>query len=208
MQMPKYGPKTVPNDKKFGPKDGLEGRPRDEEINAYKVYMVGSGEDRLPEPRVLSQVLNARERDEKGHPTQFVQEVAPASEERPWPICKLYDKKAAREAEEAKRRASKTSKVKEQSKQLEVRWTVSDNDLGHRMVRLKEFLEKGWKVEIVFGSKRKGWTKRRQADPEEARKVLEKIRKAVGEVEGAHERRMQGEVGKEAILSFEGKAKK
>lgn len=207
VQVQSYA-KTGPNGRTFGPKDGPERRPRDEEIRAFKIYVVRPKDDRLPEPRFLSEVLDARERDEKGRPTQFIQEVSPPSEERPYPICRVYDKKAAREAEEAKRKASKTTKMKWQSKQLEVSWTVSDNDLGHRMARLKEFLEKGWRVEIVFGSKRKGWMDRREASPEEARSVLEKIRKTVGEVEGAQEKQMQGKVGQDAILSFEGKAKK
>lgn len=192
----------------FGPKDGPERRPRDEEIQAFKVYVARPEDTRLTEPQFLSEVLDARERDEKGRPTQFVQEVSPPSEERLYPICRVYDRKAAREAEEARRKASKTTKMKWQSKQLEVSWTVSDNDLGHRMARLKEFLEKGWRVEIVFGSKRKGWMDRREASPEEVRNVLEKIRRAVGEVEGAQEKQMQGKVGQDAILSFEGKAKK
>ncbi len=199
---------TEPNSKiPFGPKDGR--RPRDEEINAFKVHMVRPEDGRLTEPQFLSEVLEARERDERGRPTQFVQEVSSPSEGRPYPVCKMYDKKAAREAEEAKRKAAKATKMKWQSKQLEISWAVSENDLGHRMARLKEFLKKGWRVEIVFGSKRKsGWMEKREASPEEANSVLEKIRKTVSEVEGAQERQMQGKVGQEAILSFEGKATK
>lgn len=172
--------------------------------------MVRPSDSRLTEPSLLSDILSSRERDEKGHYTQFVQEVSPSSEDRPYPVCRMFDKKAAREAEEARRKAARTMKrTKGQSKQLDLRWTVSDNDLKHRMVLLRGFLEKGWKVEIVFGSQRKsGWAKRREASLEEANGVLEKIRKAVGEIEGAQEREMQGEVGKGAVLLFEGKAKK
>ncbi|CAF9908027.1 hypothetical protein IMSHALPRED_006561 [Imshaugia aleurites] len=195
--------------KQFGPKDSSARRPRDEEINAHKVYLVRPEDSRLTEALLLSEVLAARERDEKGRPTQFVQEVSPPTEEIAYPVCKIYDKKAAREAEEAKRKASKITKMKWQTKQLELGWSVSDNDLGYRLARLKEFLQKGWRVEMVFGSKRKsGWNEKREASLEEANKVLGKIRKTVGEVEGAQERQMQGEVGKEAILFFEGKAKK
>lgn len=209
LQMQSYANAAPTGKISYGPKDGPDRRPRDEEIDAFKVCMVRPEDGRLTEPQFLSEVLEARSRDEKGRPTQFVQEVSPRSEERPYPVCKMYDKKAAREAEEAKRRASKATKMKWQSKQLEVSWAVSDNDLGHRLARVKEFLEKGWRVEIVFGSKRKsGWGERKEVILEEAEKVLEKIRKAVGEVKGAQERQMQGMVGKEAILSFEGKAKK
>lgn len=187
-------------------------RPRDDEISAYKVYLV-QPDTRLSEPLYLSDVLARRALDEKGRFTQFVQEVsaAAADEERPYPVCKLYDKKAVREAEEARRKTARAMKRTGagKSKQLDLSWTMSDNDLGHRMAKLREFLEKGWRVEIVFGSQRRsGWTKKREASEEEARGVLEKIRKAVGEVEGAQEREMQGAVGKEAVLIFVGKAKK
>lgn len=198
------------NKRSFGPKHGLteRRRARDEGINAVKVHMVDPQDERLAAPRLLSEVLEARERDEKGRPTQFVQEVSPPSGERAYPVCKMFDKKAAREAEEARRKAGRATKAKWQEKRLEVSWTVSDNDLAHRMARLREFLDKGWRVEVVFGSKRKGWNERREAGPEEANKVLEKIRKAVGQVEGAQEKQMQGRVGKEAVLLFEGKARK
>ena len=170
--------------------------------------MVRPEDERLAPPQFLSEVLAARARDDRGRPTQFVQEVSPPSPERPYPVCRLFDKKAAREAEEARRKAGRAGRTKWQAKQLEVSWTVSDNDLAHRMARLREFLEKGWRVEVVFGSKRKGWMGRREPSAEEAGAVLEKIRKVVGEVEGAQEKQMQGQVGKEAVLLFEGKARK
>ena len=183
--------------------------PRDEEIKAFKVYMVRPEDNRLTEPLPTFEVLESRQRDDKGRPIQFLQEVAPANVEagRYHPICKMFDKKAVREAELAKRKSGKEKRI--QQKQLEVSWTMTDNDLSHRLSRLKEFLEKGWKVEILFGTKRKGWMGRREPSQEEIKRVLERIRGAVGEVDGAKEwRGMQGKEGGEAVLSFEGRAKK
>ena len=183
--------------------------PRDEEIKANRIYLVNPETGKLSEPVSLLDVLDTRLKDEKGRPTQFLQEVAPASpeEDRPYPICKMFDKKYVREVETAKQKAKK--ETKQQTKQLEISWTVSDNDLSYRLVRLKEFLEKGWKVELVFGAKRKGWMGRRKATPEDIERVLGRINSAVGEVEGAKEwKPMQGVVGEQAILSYEGKAKK
>lgn len=197
----------------FGPKDSPPPRhPRDEEISASKVQMVlPAPTSQLSAPLPLTTVLSSRARDEKGRFTQFVQEVASArSPQRPYPVCKMMDKKAAREAEEAQRKAARANKATGPAgqKRVEVSWGVSDYDLGHRMVRLKGFLEKGCRVEVVFGSRRRGWMGRREVGGEEAERVLGKIRRAVGEVEGAWERGMQGEVGKEAVLSFEGKARR
>ena len=183
--------------------------PRDEEIKAFKVYMVRPEDNRLTEALPTLEVLQSRRRDEKGRPIQFLQEVAPMNVEagRYHPICKMFDKKAVREAELAKRKTGKEKKI--QQKQLEISWTVTDNDLSHRLSRLKEFLEKGWKVEILFGTKRKGWMGRREASQEDIKRVLARIRGVVAEVEGAKEwKGMQGKEGEEAMLSFEGKAKK
>lgn len=184
--------------------------PRDQEIKAYKVYVVHPETQRLSEPHILGDVLNELQRDEKNHTTQYIQQVAPADEEadppRYYPIVKMFDKKLEREREIERRKAGKEKK--QQTKQLEVSWTIGDGDLGHRLGRLKEFLGKGWKVELLFGVKRKGWNQKREPTPEEIVKVLEKIREAIKEVEGAKEwRGMQGKEGGEAILYFDGKMK-
>ena len=187
----------------------LDRPPRDEEIKASKVYMVRPEDNRLTDPIPLYDVLELRQRDEKGRPVQFLQEVSPMNVEelRYHPICKMFDKKATREAEVAKRKKGKESKI--QTKQLELNWSVTDNDLSHRLARLKEFLEKGWKVDILFGVKRKGWMGRKEATKEDVARVLERIRRAVEEVDGAKERKgMQGKEGGEAMLSYEGKIKK
>lgn len=184
-------------------------QPRDEEIKALKVYMVTSSGQRLTVPKLTHEVLESRERDEKDRPTQYLQQVAllEVEEGRYYPVCKMLDKKAMRERETARRKAGKEKKFV--TKQLECSWTMSDNDLGHRLGRLKEFLEKGWRVEILFGTKRKGWMDRRAASAEEISSVLNKIRAAVGEVEGAREMRaMQGTEGGEAMLRFGGTPKK
>ncbi|KAL2048213.1 hypothetical protein N7G274_000124 [Stereocaulon virgatum] len=183
--------------------------PRDEEIKAFRIYLVDPETGKLSEPVPLLDVLDARLKDEKGRPTQCLQEVAPASpkEDRPYPVCKMFDKKSVRAVETAKQKAKR--ETKQQTKQLEISWTVSDNDLSHRLVRLKEFLEKGWKVELVFGARRKGWMGKRKATPEEIERVLERIKSAVGEIEGAKEwKPMQGLVGEQAVLSYRGNSDK
>ena len=180
--------------------------PRDEEIRAYRVVIVEDG--KLSQPMSLLDALNSREKDERGRPTQFLQEVAPANrdEERPYPICKMFDRRHEREIEMAKQKEKK--EIKKQEKQLEINWTINDNDLGHRLGKLREFLEKGLKVEIMFGVKRKGWRQRRQADEEDTRTLVDKIKKTVEAVEGAREwKPMSGKLGGQAVLYFEGKAK-
>lgn len=189
----------------FGPRSNHPRR--DEEIKAWKIHVV-QADGKLSEPEFLTDVLDRRQRDEKGRPTQFIQEVAGVTKDRPFTICKIYDKKMFRDQELVKKKAKKV--LKHENKQLDLNWAVSENDLGHRLAKMKEFLEKGWRVEIVFGSKRKsGWMKKRQVSEDEAEALLGKIRAAVKEVEGAKERtEMQGLIGGEAVLSFEGSRKK
>ena len=211
-----YGPNGVTIDGSVGavnPKSLVRPNrpPRDEQIRAMKVHVVNPETNRLAGPHMLIDVLNERGKDEKGKYTQYIQEVAPPDEgadpPRYYPIVKIFDKKLEREKETEKRKAGKEKK--QQTKQLEVSWTIGEGDLGHRLGRLKEFLEKGWKVEMLFGVKRKGWNQRREATLEEVTKVLDKIREAVKEIEGAKEwREMQGKAGGEAVLYFEGKVKK
>ena len=197
------------NTSNFGPKDQTSAKPgelRDELIKAFRVYVV-QPDDTLGEPILLREALAARQLDEKGRPTQYLRQVREPDEEFPYPVCKYYDKKIERDRELAKRKAAKTAKS--ESKQLEVNWTVSDNDLRHRMGRLKEFLGKGWKVEIVLGSTRKrGWKGKRTADPEEAKILIQRIRTAAMEVNGTREKtEIKGVLGQEAVLSFEGPKK-
>ena len=184
-------------------------QPRDEEIRSFRVHLVRAEDGRLTEPMPTYEVLRLRQVDEKGRPTQYLQQVAPmsAQEGRMYPICKILDKKAVLQSEATKRKVQKEGKV--QTKRLEINWIVSDNDLSYRLDRLKEFLEKGWKVEILFGAKRKGWMGRRDPSKEEVERVLERIRATVKEVDGAKEwRDFQGVEGGDAMMHLDGKAKK
>ena len=198
----------IPGDEGERSRHRLPNRPpRDEEIRAYRVVIKKDG--KLSLPVSLVNILDTRERDEKGRHTQFLQEIAPASLEhdRPYPICIMFDKKLVREKEIAQRKLKKEQK--KQEKQLEVNWTINENDLGHRLEKLKAFLEKGYRVEIIFGAQRKGWMQRRQATQQEIKAVIEKIVGVVKEVEGSREwKPMSGKLGEQAILAFEGKAKK
>ena len=194
----------------FGPKDQGSAKPgdvRDEAIRAFRVYIV-QPDDTLSEPMLLRDALDARQKDERGRLSQYLRQVREASEEFPNPICKYYDKKHERDRELIKKRAAKTARA--ENKQLEINWTVSDNDLDHRMKRMKEFLEKGWKVEVLLGSTRKsGWKRKRTDDPEGQQNLVANIKASAMEVDGTRERaEMKGVLGQEVVLSFEGVKKK
>jgi len=89
-------------------------------------------------------------------------------------------------------------------KQLELSWAIDTNDLGHRLKKMKGFLEEGRKVEVVVAKKKGG----RMASPKECEGVIARVKQAVAEVEGANETKaMEGKVGGTATLFFEGRAK-
>ena len=180
---------------------------RDEKIRSYKV-IIAKESGGLGDEVLLRDALEARKVDERGKPVQYLRQVRPPDAQIPYPVCKYYDKKLERDKQSARKKATKASKI--ESKQLEINWTVGDNDLSHRMGRLKEFLEKGARVEVIIGSSRKkGWMKKRTDDTNIASQLVDRIRAAMAEVQGAKERaEMTGKLGEEIRLSFEGPKRK
>jgi len=180
---------AVPQSQRAGP-------PRDSNIVAYEVHVVGE-DNALKPAEPLRRVLQSFDRK-----LYTLVQVSPP-EEGKIPVCKIYEKKALREAERAKAKAQKdpASLVK----QLELNWAIGPNDLGHRLNKMVEFLEQGKRVEVVLAGKRKG----KKATEEEALEVLRRIRLRVNKVEGATEwKTMVGKAPEQVTLYFEGKARK
>ena len=118
-------------------------------------------------------------------------------------ICKIIDKEAARLAEEEARQKARQRAVA--TKELELNWAIAAHDLEHKARRLREFLAKGFTVEILLAKKRRG----RPATREEANALLETVRAIAEEVPGTRQtKRMEGEVGGVVKLVYEGPSKK
>ena len=112
------------------------------------------------------------------------------------------NKKAMRDAEKAKQVAARKSMVA--TKTIELNWAIDGNDLEHRLHRMRDFLGKGNKVEVMMAPKRKG----RKATEEEARVLVQRIREAI-EREGARESKtMEGKLLGTATIYAEGKRKR
>lgn len=147
--------------------------PQNELIRGRYVHIVGE-DGQLGEPEELSRILRYLNRD-----TEVLQAVSlpHANNTDPdapqYPVCRVISKQAIRDAEKAaklkKRPASNPANV---VKKMEINWAIDPNDLGHRLNKLREFLGKGYRVEVLLAGKRKG----RRARFEEATEVLEKIR--------------------------------
>jgi translation initiation factor IF-3 len=116
-------------------------------------------------------------------------------------VCKLEDKKAAYEAEKEKKKLKQAKTAAEGTKTLELNWAIDQNDLGHRMKRMQEFLGQGKKVEIVLARKKGG----RRATAEECEELLQKIDLAAEAVKGTKEvKKFEGKLAGMGNLMYEG----
>ena len=168
-------------------------RNRDEGIPSYKICLV-QPDGKLGPPQALSYAL--RMIDRKAEYIEQLNEVDGI------PVCKIINKKEAREAAKARKKQKQPSAV---TKYLELNWAIDKNDLAHRLGKLREFLEQGRRVEVLLLKKKK---RMRDATEEEGRQTLETLGRFVEGVEGAREMRpMEGTFLGRATLFYEGKAK-
>ncbi|OTB18885.1 hypothetical protein K445DRAFT_314730 [Daldinia sp. EC12] len=118
-------------------------------------------------------------------------------------ICRIIDKAAAKAAAiEAEQRARRKAI---DTKELEFSWGISPHDLGHKLRRLRQFLDQGLSVEVILAKKRGG----KPVPVETAEEVLKAVRASLKDVEGAKEsRKMDGKVGGIVRLYFEGPSEK
>lgn len=102
--------------------------------------------------------------------------------------------------EKERRKAKNPSQT---TKYLELNWAIDQNDLQHRLGKLRQFLMEGRRVEVFLAKKKK---KMRDATVAEGSATLEKVRECVTGVEGAREMRaMEGKFLERATLFYEGK---
>lgn len=166
--------------------------PRDDEIKSWSVSLVNE-QGKLEEPRSTSDILHSIDRS-----TQSLVVIVPGEPGTP-PICKILNKKAMRDAEKAKTKGVKNPAST--TKTIELSWGIDGNDLGHRLAKMKEFLGKGNKVEMVLAKKRKG----KVATPEQAYALVARIKEAIEEVNGAKESKpMYGKLLETATIYADG----
>lgn len=68
-------------------------------------------------------------------------------------ICKLVDRKEARLASVAKEAAAKERrKAKAEEKEVQLTWGVSVNDLGHKLKKARQVIDKGGRVTLVISA--------------------------------------------------------
>ncbi|GAA5901616.1 hypothetical protein JCM6882_006024 [Rhodosporidiobolus microsporus] len=124
---------------------------RDEDIPHKTVVLVDPTTKALLPPSTVSSLLASLDR------TRYVIQLADASHDPP--ICRLVDKKEqytkAREkkAKDAERAKTPASAASGPPKEVHFTWGVSAHDLGHKLKKGKEFLEKGGRVLVCLADK-------------------------------------------------------
>ncbi|KAI0157266.1 hypothetical protein GGR57DRAFT_61736 [Xylariaceae sp. FL1272] len=155
----------------------------------------------LSEPQLTTLVLS---RLKKGYSLVMLSAPRPEDPKSPAePICKIFDVKAEQakvhEAEAEAKRLEKGTKT------LELNWAIAPGDLGHKMKRMKEFLDKGYRVEMLLARKRGT----RRATRGEAEALVEAVRESAESVTGTAEvKKAEGAVGDQLRMIWQGPKKK
>jgi translation initiation factor IF-3 len=108
------------------------------------------------------------------------------------PVCKLVPKQDLQKLKKQKK--STTQMLK---KELKLTWKVSPNDLTHKLLRAKEWLEKGYQLQVVISDK----VKRGQSDQDKS--VLDRIIKELSQF--TNEIKVPKWIGSGVIIEMQGK---
>ncbi|WYZ38696.1 hypothetical protein EsH8_III_000610 [Colletotrichum jinshuiense] len=159
------------------------GLPADQQIHDRQI-MVVDGNNKLTGPHDTRTVLASLDLEKQSLRMVTRPPPNPAQDQPRFPICRVIDKGVEKERERTQEKAKKEAARKlARVKELELNWAIAPHDMGHKMKQMKTFLEKGYKVEVLF-AKKKG---SRTATRDEAMALVQAVRDRVTEVGGAKE---------------------
>lgn len=171
-------------------RSGRDRLPRDHEITDPQIMVLDNGT--IEGPLATRYVLTKIAPEES---LRMFQPYRPAKDGKPaeYGVCKIVDKKKEheknKEVREKKKENGGTGKPK--TKEMELSWGIGDHDLMTKLRHLAGFVEKGMKVEIVLGKKRKG----KKTSEEEAKAVVDKVREEIERCGGKEGKPASGDVG-------------
>ncbi|ORX57397.1 hypothetical protein DM01DRAFT_1334023 [Hesseltinella vesiculosa] len=126
-----------------GKKPTVQRQRRDEEITSKYVNYVDN-EGQLHERQLLDRVLSSFDRS-----LYFLVEVNASAKP---PVCRLFDKKHLFEKQKASKK--KPKQVEHITKEVTFGWNVSEHDMGHKLNKAVQFLDKGNRVKIEIKHKK------------------------------------------------------
>ncbi|KAF8246344.1 hypothetical protein K440DRAFT_645071 [Wilcoxina mikolae CBS 423.85] len=175
-------------------------RVMDEEIPASTVTYIDK-DGQFQGSVSLSSILNSIDRSQ-----YHVVCVNPSAIDVPL-ICKVQSKTDIEEldrrryrTEKEKRKAKKEKSIHLTIKEVELSWAISEHDLGHRMKKIRQFMEKGYKVSVMLGVK-KGMSKQPLRTMYE---LLERVRDECAQW-GRECADPEGDVGRKYTMLFGGR---
>jgi translation initiation factor IF-3 len=121
--------------------------PRNEGIKYQHVRLVDAVTKRLTGPQRLSEILNEINRKEK-----YVELVS--AEEGSTPIVKIMDQKEQYRKEKRLKLRAREVAMNNRHKEVQLTWGSTPSDMGHKLERVRQELEKGLKVDLVFAPKK------------------------------------------------------
>ncbi|KAN0061410.1 hypothetical protein ACQY0O_006257 [Thecaphora frezii] len=184
---PSSSSSSFPNPSDASSKPVRKGPLRDEEIaqTTTQIRLVDPKSGSLAGPFNVNEILARVDR------TRFrLEQVVPASDRPPrpsdpanpltvaemlqYPICKLIDKKEDFDRQRALKRKAKANEASSSSaasqKEVQLTWSVSGNDLSHKLSKAKKELIKGARINAVITTKSGGKKYIRGKDPAEDEK--------------------------------------
>ncbi|KAG9294168.1 hypothetical protein G9A89_021527 [Geosiphon pyriformis] len=153
---------------KFQLNQSLEKHPRDEEID-YNLIKFVNAEGKMEGVKYLREILGSMDR-KKYWLVQVSTDIKP-------PICKLVDKKLEYlKHKSIRQRAKESSKLQHGAitKQVQISWNVSENDSMRKFSHAKEFLQKGYHVQLIVKPK-KGQKPNREEAEAMRKKVIDTL---------------------------------
>jgi len=119
-----------------------------------------------------------------------------------YPICRIVDVKAERAAQQLKEK-DEMHRLSVRTKELELNWAIAPNDLERSLKQLRNFLEKGYFVQVSLLRKFKRG--KRVATEDEVKALLQRVDEAIKEISGVREtKKREGVMGKQLKLSLQG----
>jgi len=134
-------------------------KPRDEEIQSRYIKYVNL-EGQLQGTYPLKKILSEIDRTKYWLVQVSPDDTTPSSSKNPSqqfskgqgekepPVCKLISKQETYEKQKKQKKSTTILK-----KELSLTWKVSPNDLTHKLSRAKEWLEKGYQLQVVISNR-------------------------------------------------------
>jgi translation initiation factor IF-3 len=117
-------------------------------------------------------------------------------------VCQIVNRKEEHLREkELKVQEKKKAEEKIKRKDVELSWGISDHDLKTKMKQIGGFLQKGMRVEIVLGKKKRG----KKISREDSMSVLTQVRENLEVLGARHVKAESGEVGELVRMTVEKK---